>query len=88
MTPQEYALQHLHPLHAGHGRLVIPSAQIDAVHAHFGTRAVDYLLEPDAIALGDAVSAVAALAGAWCVRVHDVGGSRDAVEVASAWSRG
>ena len=36
----------------------------------------------------DAVSAIAALAGAWCVRVHDVRGSRDAVEVASAWSRG
>ena len=36
----------------------------------------------------DAVSALAALAGAWCVRVHDVRGSRDAVEVAHAWSRG
>jgi dihydropteroate synthase len=36
----------------------------------------------------DAVSALAAQAGAWCVRVHDVRGSRDAVEVASAWSRG
>jgi dihydropteroate synthase len=33
----------------------------------------------------DAVSALAALAGAWCVRVHDVRGSRDAVEVARAW---
>ena len=36
----------------------------------------------------DAVSALAALAGAWCVRVHDVRGSRDAVEVAAAWARG
>ncbi len=36
----------------------------------------------------DAVSALAALAGAWCVRVHDVRGSRDAVEVARAWDRG
>jgi len=36
----------------------------------------------------DAVSALAALAGTWCVRVHDVGGSRDAVEVARAWARG
>jgi dihydropteroate synthase len=36
----------------------------------------------------DAVSALAALAGAWCVRVHDVAGSRDAVEVAAAWARG
>jgi len=36
----------------------------------------------------DAVSALAAAAGAWCVRVHDVRGSRDAVEVAAAWLRG
>ena len=36
----------------------------------------------------DAISALAALAGAWCVRVHDVRGSRDAVEVAAAWARG
>jgi dihydropteroate synthase len=36
----------------------------------------------------DAVSALSALAGAWCVRVHDVRGSRDAVEVARAWVRG
>jgi dihydropteroate synthase len=37
---------------------------------------------------GDAVSALAAAAGAWCVRVHDVVGSRDAVAVARAWTRG
>jgi len=36
----------------------------------------------------DAVSALAAAAGVWCVRVHDVRGSRDAVEVAAAWTRG
>jgi len=36
----------------------------------------------------DAISALAALSGAWCVRVHDVRGSRDAVEVAAAWARG
>jgi dihydropteroate synthase len=36
----------------------------------------------------DAVSALAALAGAWCVRVHDVRGTRDAVEVAAAWTTG
>jgi dihydropteroate synthase len=36
----------------------------------------------------DAVSALAAASGAWCVRVHDVRGTRDAVEVASAWTRG
>lgn len=33
----------------------------------------------------DAVSALAAAAGAWAVRVHDVRGSRDAVAVAMAW---
>ena len=32
-----------------------------------------------------AVSAIAALCGAWCVRVHDVRSSRDAVEVARRW---
>jgi dihydropteroate synthase len=36
----------------------------------------------------DAVTALASAAGAWCVRVHDVRGSRDAVEVAAAWQRG
>ncbi|MGH4017375.1 MAG: dihydropteroate synthase [Pseudonocardiaceae bacterium] len=34
-----------------------------------------------------AVSALAAAAGAWGVRVHDVTGSRDAVAVATAWQR-
>ena len=33
----------------------------------------------------DAVSALAALAGAWCVRVHDVAGTAHAVRVARAW---
>ncbi len=33
-----------------------------------------------------AVSALAAAAGAWCVRVHDVAGSVDAVRVAAAWA--
>ncbi|HWS57130.1 MAG TPA: dihydropteroate synthase [Actinotalea sp.] len=33
-----------------------------------------------------AVSALAAAAGAWCVRVHDVPGSADAVRVAAAWA--
>lgn len=34
-----------------------------------------------------AVSALAAAAGAFCVRVHDVGSSLDAVRVAAAWSQ-
>ncbi|MDO8106587.1 dihydropteroate synthase [Isoptericola sp. b441] len=33
-----------------------------------------------------AVSALAAAAGAWCVRVHEVAGSADAVRVAAAWT--
>lgn len=33
-----------------------------------------------------AISALAAAAGAWCVRVHEVRGSADAVRVASAWT--
>lgn len=36
----------------------------------------------------DAVSAIAAYAGAWAVRVHDVTGSADAVRVAEAWRSG
>jgi len=36
----------------------------------------------------DATSALAAAAGAWCVRVHDVRGTRDAVEVAARWAQG
>lgn len=34
-----------------------------------------------------AVSALAAVGGAWCVRVHDVAPSLDAVKVASRWAR-
>ena len=34
-----------------------------------------------------AVSALAAVGGAWCVRVHDVTPSLDAVKVASRWAR-
>jgi dihydropteroate synthase len=35
-----------------------------------------------------ATSALAAAAGVWCVRVHDVPGTRDAVRVAAAWTAG
>lgn len=35
-----------------------------------------------------ATSALAAAAGVWCVRVHDVPGTADAVRVAAAWSAG
>ncbi len=35
----------------------------------------------------DAVTALAAAAGVWAVRVHDVRGSRDAVAVAAAWNQ-
>jgi dihydropteroate synthase len=35
-----------------------------------------------------AVTALAAVAGAWCVRVHDVPPNADAVRVAAAWRRG
>ena len=34
------------------------------------------------------ITALAAAAGVWAVRVHDVGGSRDAVHVAEAWKTG
>ena len=42
----------------------------------------------DRDAAGDAVVALAARAGAWGVRVHEVAAARDAVLVASAWSEG
>jgi dihydropteroate synthase len=35
-----------------------------------------------------AVSAIAALTGVWCVRVHDARSSRDAVAVGSRWAAG
>ena len=35
-----------------------------------------------------AVTALAAQAGAWCVRVHEVAVSRDAVDVAERWKNG
>lgn len=35
-----------------------------------------------------AVTALSAQAGAWCVRVHEVAVSRDAVDVAAAWKGG
>jgi dihydropteroate synthase len=34
-----------------------------------------------------ATTALAAQAGAWCVRVHEVGPNADAVRVAAAWKR-
>ena len=36
----------------------------------------------------DAISALAAAAGVWAVRVHDVAGSVDAVRIGGAWRRG
>lgn len=35
-----------------------------------------------------AVTALSAHLGAWCVRVHEVAVSRDAVDVAAAWKAG
>jgi dihydropteroate synthase len=35
-----------------------------------------------------ATTALAAAAGAWCARVHDVRGSADAVRVAARWRPG
>lgn len=35
-----------------------------------------------------AVTAISAQLGAWCVRVHEVGVSRDAVDVAARWNAG
>jgi len=42
----------------------------------------------DRDAATDAITAIAASRGVWAVRVHDVRGSKDAVRVAAAWTRG
>ncbi|MEJ6013091.1 dihydropteroate synthase [Corynebacterium sp. H127] len=49
-------------------------------------------LEPESPVAADsataAVTAISAQLGAWCVRVHEVGVSRDAVDVAARWNVG
>ncbi|MCP1388250.1 dihydropteroate synthase [Corynebacterium sp. TA-R-1] len=50
-------------------------------------RGLDHL-PTDADPATAAVTALAAHMGAWCVRVHEVAVSRDAVDVASAWKAG
>lgn len=70
----------------GHRVLVAASRKRflgDVLMDHDGPRPVDE--REDATA---AVSALAAFHGAWCVRVHRVRPSRDAVAVAGRWSRG
>lgn len=55
-----------------------------AVRADRGAESNPLLADPATAA----VTAISAHLGAWGVRVHEVGASRDAVDVAAAWARG
>jgi hypothetical protein len=62
LTPElvtERAWSTLRPRLTRTGRWTIPSAQVDAVHAHFGTDPRDYLCDPRARLVGDAIHTVA-----------------------------
>jgi dihydropteroate synthase len=69
-----------HPVLVGASRKRFLGALLEGAD---GPRPVEH--RDDATA---AVSALAAAAGAWCVRVHDVSATLDAVRVARAWSAG
>jgi dihydropteroate synthase len=79
-------LAHLHEL-AALGRPLLVGASrkrfLGSVLADPGTGEPRPVEQRDAAT--DAVSALAARKGVWCVRVHDVRGSLDAVRVAAAW---
>lgn len=51
-------------------------------------RGLDVVSPVEADPATAAVTAIAAQLGAWCVRVHEVGVSRDAVDVAARWNQG
>lgn len=71
-------------------------AQVQASRGAAGTEGVGETgvaaPHPDPATVADpataAISALSAAAGAWAVRVHEVGNSRDAVDVAASWAAG
>lgn len=78
-------LAHLDTLRAL-GRPVLVGASRKRFLGHL-LRGPDGLAPPEARDEATvAVTALAAAAGAWCVRVHEVAGSADAVRVAAAWT--
>jgi dihydropteroate synthase len=83
-----WALLHGLGVLLGHGHPVLVGASRKRFLGSLLAVAGEPRAMADRDAATDAVSALAAAAGVWCVRVHDVRGSRDAVEVAAAWTRG
>lgn len=88
-TPEEnWALLHALPeFIAGDHPVLVGASRKRFLTAIRAERGLDH--SPiDADPATAAVTALAAQAGAWCVRVHQVAVSRDAVDVAAAWGRG
>lgn len=88
-TPEEnWALLHALPeFIAGDHPVLVGASRKRFLTAIRAERGLDH--SPiDADPATAAVTALAAQAGAWCVRVHEVAVSRDAVDVAAAWGRG
>lgn len=88
-TPEEnWALLHALPeFIAGDYPVLVGASRKRFLTAIRAERGLDH--SPiDADPATAAVTALAAQAGAWCVRVHEVAVSRDAVDVAAAWGRG
>ncbi|WP_066524360.1 dihydropteroate synthase [Corynebacterium bouchesdurhonense] len=88
-TPEEnWALLHALPeLVAGEYPVLVGASRKRFLTAIRAERGLDHT-PIDADPATAAVTALAAQAGAWCVRVHEVAVSRDAVDVAAAWGRG
>lgn len=81
-----WALLHALPELVGMG----PPVLVGASRKRFVATVVDGVARAprDADDATAAITALSAAAGAWAVRVHDVARSRDAVAVASAWTKG
>lgn len=81
-----WALLHALPELVGMGLPVL----VGASRKRFVATVVDGVVRSprDADDATAAITALSAAAGAWAVRVHDVARSRDAVAVASAWTKG
>ncbi|MDY3127606.1 MAG: dihydropteroate synthase [Corynebacterium sp.] len=88
-TPQDnWALLHALPSFIDGEFPVLVGASrkrfLSAIRAARGVESSPQLADPATAA----VTALSAQRGAWAVRVHDIPGSRDAVDVAAAWAQG
>ena len=94
-TPEDnWALLHALPSFVGTGFPILVGASrkrfLQAVRTDRGMldMALPGTAEHSADPATFAITALAAMQGAWAVRVHDVAGNRDAVDVAQAWREG